>query len=46
MQRQKSFLQGVTGVLCQRKKYRKQNDRVKRAVAVHGRAEILVYLRT
>jgi len=47
MQRQKSFLQGVTGVdHMSAKKYRKQNDRVKRAVAVHGRAEILVYLRT
>ena len=48
MQRQKSFfLQGVTGVdHPSAKRYRKLNDRVKRAVAAYGRAEILVYLRS
>jgi hypothetical protein len=47
MQKQKTvFLQGVAGVVRPTtKKYRQLNDRVTRAVAGYGRAEILVYLR-
>jgi hypothetical protein len=48
MQQQKTmFLQGTTGVENPAtKKYRVLNDRVKRAVASYGRAEILIYVRS
>ena len=47
IQRQKSlFLQATTGVSHPfARKYRALNDRVARAVAAYGRAEVLVYLR-
>ena len=48
IQRQKSlFLQATTGVSHPfARKYRALNDRVARAVAAYGRAEVLVYLRS
>ena len=48
LQRQKAvFLQATTGVRHQSaRKYRALNDRVARAVATYGRAEVLVYLRS
>jgi len=48
IQRQKAlFIQGVTGINDpSKKKYRTLNDRVVRAVAGYGRAEILTYLRS
>lgn len=47
MQKQKAmFLQGVSGVEnITAKRYRVLNDRVQRAVASYGRAEVLTYLR-
>ena len=47
MQKQKSvYLQGVSGVEnLAEKKYRALNDRVRRAVASYGRAEVLTYLK-
>jgi len=48
IQRQKAlFLQATTGVSHpSARKYRALNDRVARAVAAYGRAEVLVYLRS
>ena len=48
MQMQKTnFLQGTTGMIRPSKKnYQELNERVKRAVATYGRAEILLYLRS
>lgn len=41
-----TFLHGVTGIEHpSKKKYRKLHERVQRAVASYGRAEILIYLR-
>ena len=48
IQRHKAlFLQATTGVAHpSAKKYRSLNDRVARAVASYGRADVLVYLRS
>ena len=48
VQRQKTlFLQATTGVSHHStRKYRAQNDRIARAVAAYGRAEVIVYLRS
>jgi len=48
VQRQKGlFLQGTAGASHpSEKRYRALNDRVTRAVAAYGRAEVLVYFRS
>jgi len=48
IQRQKAlFLEGTAGASQpSERKYRALNDRVTRAIAAYGRAEILVYLRS
>jgi len=48
IQRQKTpFLQATTGESHpSTRKYRALNDRIARAVAAYGRAEVLVYLRS
>jgi len=47
IQRQKAlFLQATTGVMHpSARKYRSRKARVVRAVAAHGRAEVLIFLR-